>query len=91
MRPSIMTTQGESHGPFDLWSRSLAIGDREASYVATACQGYQGAHVTAVRVHQTSEHVDGVQFQFRGDEAFHGTSTSSVPSLRNTWLNLWGE
>ena len=34
-----------------------------------------GHRITAVRVHQTSDHVDRVQFRFDSD-VFHGTATS---------------
>ncbi len=66
-----MTTHGQSHGPFELWG-ALASGP-----IGGVTSGRLGPHrITAVRVHQTSDHVDGVQFRFDG-EAFHGTAGRS--------------
>ena len=70
-----MTTHGQSHGPFDLWG-SLASGPLGHTTSETRAGPGVGHRITAVRVHQTSDHVDGVQFRFDG-EAFHGTAGRS--------------
>ena len=66
-----MTTHGQSHGPFDLWGSLVSgpIGRTTFSRLPTAA----GNRITAVRVHQTSDHVDGVQFRFDSD-VFHGAA-----------------
>ena len=68
-----MTTHGQSHGPFDLWALALEPCLRSFHRTTSATGGHR---ITAVRVHQTSDHVDGVQFRFDG-EAFHGTAGRS--------------
>ena len=66
-----MTTHGQSHGPFDLWG-SLASGPLGHTTSETRAGPGVGHRITAVRVHQTSDHVDAVQFRFDGD-VFLGT------------------
>ena len=66
-----MTTHGQSHGPFELWG-ALCSGP-----IGGVTSGRTGHRITAVRVHQTSDHVDGVQIRIDGVgsnvDGFHGT------------------
>ena len=77
-----MTTHGQSHGPFDLWG-SLASGP-----IGGVTSGRTGHRITAVRVHQTSDHVDGVQFRFEDGDEFHGTAGRSGKPTAVVTLNL---
>ena len=94
-----MTTHGQSHGPFELWG-SLASGpafiafsqlnpQAETPSQATFDSSWfsRGHRVTAVRVHQTSDHVDGVQVRFDGDR-FHGTAGRSAKPTAVVTLDL---
>ena len=80
-----MTTHGQSHGPFDLWG-SLALGPCLRSFHRTT-SGTGGHRITAVRVHQTSDHVDGVQFRFDSD-VFHGAAGYSGKPTAVVTLDL---
>ena len=81
-----MTTHGQSHGPFDLWGSLALQGSCLRSFHRTTSK--TGGHrITAVRVHQTSDHVDAVQFRFDGD-VFHGTFGGSGKPTAVVTLDL---
>ena len=76
-----MTTHGRSHGPFELWG-ALCSGP-----IGGVTSGRTGHRITAVRVHQTSDHVDGVQFRFDSD-VFHGAAGYSGKPTAVVTLDL---
>ena len=80
-----MTTHGQSHGPFDLWGRTPEPCLRSFHRTTTSETG--GHRITAVRVHQTSDHVDGVQFRFDSD-VFHGAAGYSGKPTAVVTLDL---
>ena len=75
-----MTTHGQSHGPFELWGAPASAWVPSMGIGRTTTEA-GGHRITAVRVHQTSDHVDRVQFRFDSD-VFHGTvgSRSGKPT-----------